>query len=130
MMNRVTLIGNLGKDPEVKKTQNSWVARMSVATTDGKDGANKETQWHTISLWGKLAERANVVFKKGDLVYLEGTLKYRQHEGKYYTEIATFHVSRILKSDQIAMARAQTQAPATEASSAADVLGLMDDVPF
>jgi single-strand DNA-binding protein len=122
-MNRVTLIGNLGRDPERKQTAKSWVAKLSVATSS-KQGEKAETQWHTVKLWGSIAEKAPDLFKKGDQVYLEGSLKYSQHEGKWYTEIHTFHVAKMLRSDQAAAPRApapaQAQPPAQE--SAEDIL--------
>lgn len=99
-LNKVILIGNLGADPEVRSTANSRVANLSVATSrqwKGQDGQMQEkTEWHRVVLWNsnysKLADIAEKYCKKGDKVYVEGSLEYRQwqdREGqtRYATEI-------------------------------------------
>lgn len=97
MLNRVTLIGNLGKDPEVRHLESgSSVGKFSVATNENyKDKAGEWqtiTEWHNIVCWRNLAERAERTLKKGSLVYVEGKLttrKWQDQEGndKYTTEI-------------------------------------------
>lgn len=82
MINRVILIGNLGKDPEIKHLENgSAVARFSLATREAyrdKDGNWQEiTEWHDIVVWRQLAERAVSSLKKGDTIYVEGKLTSR-----------------------------------------------------
>ena len=96
-LNKVTLIGNLGKDPENQKlTGDIAVSKFSLATTEifkDKDGqTSAKTEWHTIVLWRNLAELAAKYLQKGSLVYIEGKLKTRQFEDKegkvrYTTEI-------------------------------------------
>jgi single-strand DNA-binding protein len=97
-VNKVTLIGNLGKDPETRYLPDgSAVTNVSVATTDSwKDkqtGEKKEaTEWHRVTFYGKLAEIAGQYLKKGRPVYVEGKLKTRKwtdKEGRdnYTTEI-------------------------------------------
>lgn len=96
-LNKVTLIGNLGKDPENQKlTGDIAVAKFSLATTEifkNKDGqTSSKTEWHTVVLWRSLAELAAKYLQKGSLVYIEGKLKTRQFEDKegkihYTTEI-------------------------------------------
>lgn len=87
MVNRVTLVGRLGKDPETRYTSGGQaVANFSLATDETyKDRAGerqKRTEWHRIVMWGKLAEIAQQYLKKGSLVYLEGRIQSRQWEDK------------------------------------------------
>ena len=84
MINKVTLIGNLGGDPEVRHLENgAMVARFSLATNENykdKDGNwQKITEWHNIVVWRELAERAEKMLKKGHLVYVEGKISYRKY---------------------------------------------------
>jgi len=86
-VNKVILIGNLGKDPEVRFTKNGQaVASFSVATTEkwtNKDGEKEEkTEWHNVSAWGKLGEICGEYLSKGQQVYLEGRLQTREWEDK------------------------------------------------
>lgn len=86
-VNRVMLIGNLGKDPEMQFLEgNIGVAKFSLATTETyKDRSGKlisQTEWHTIVLWRGLAELAQKYLHKGSLVYIEGRLKTRSWEDK------------------------------------------------
>lgn len=86
MINKVTLIGNLGKDPEVRHLENgAMVASFSLATNENyrdKDGNwQKLTEWHNIVAWRELAERAERSLKKGSLVYVEGKISYRKYTG-------------------------------------------------
>jgi single-strand DNA-binding protein len=96
-VNRVMLIGNLGKDPDIQFLEgNIPVAKFSLATTESfKDRAGKtisQTEWHTIVLWRGLAELAQKFLHKGSMVYIEGRLKTRSWDDKdgqkkYATEI-------------------------------------------
>lgn len=96
-LNKVTLIGNLGKDPESQQLEgNLTVAKFTLATTeiftDQKGQSNTKTEWHNIVLWRSLAELAAKYLRKGSMVYIEGKLKTRQFEDKegkvrYTTEI-------------------------------------------
>src|SRR5947209_9821185 len=96
-VNRVMLIGNLGKDPDVQFLEgNIAVAKFPLATTETfKDRAGKlisQTEWHTVVLWRGLAELAQKYLHKGSLVYIEGRLKTRSwedkdHNKKFATEV-------------------------------------------
>lgn len=97
-VNKVILVGHLGKDPEVKKLESGIsVAKFSMATTESykdKNGNKVEnTEWHNIVVWRTLAEVAEKWLKKGQLIYLEGKLKTNVVEDKekgtkrYFTEI-------------------------------------------
>lgn len=90
MVNRVILIGNLGKEPEVRRLESgAVVAKFSVATNENfKDKSGewqKQTEWHDVVVWRSMAERAERDLKKGSMVYLEGKLvhrKWQDQEGK------------------------------------------------
>ncbi|QBG35781.1 single-stranded DNA-binding protein [Litorilituus sediminis] len=97
-VNKVILVGNLGKDPEVRFMPNGGaVANITVATSDSwKDkqtGEQKEkTEWHRVAIFGKLAEIAGEYLKKGSKVYIEGQLQTRkwqnqQGQDQYTTEV-------------------------------------------
>ncbi len=82
MINRVTLLGNLGKDPEIRRLENgAVVAKFSVATNENyrdKSGEWQQlTEWHDIVAWRSLAERAESTLKKGTMIYIEGKLTHR-----------------------------------------------------
>jgi single-strand DNA-binding protein len=97
-VNKVILLGNLGKDPEVKYTPSGTpVAKLTVATNDrykDKEGQWQDrTEWHNVVLWQRLAEIAGEYLKKGSKVYIEGKLQTRSWEDKqtnqkkYMTEV-------------------------------------------
>ena len=83
-LNKVLLIGRLGRDPELRATQSGQsVAKFSLATDETwtKDGEKQQrTEWHNVVIWGKLAEIANQYLKKGRLVYVEGKIQSREYE--------------------------------------------------
>ncbi|MBW2713404.1 MAG: single-stranded DNA-binding protein [Deltaproteobacteria bacterium] len=86
-INKVILIGNLGRDPELKYTQSGQaVCNFSIATTEkwkGKDGQMQEkTEWHRIVAWGKTGELCSQYLSKGRPVYIEGRLQTRDWEDK------------------------------------------------
>jgi single-strand DNA-binding protein len=97
-VNKVILIGNLGKDPEVKYTpQGTPVAKLTLATNERYKDKNGEwqdrTEWHNVVLWQRLAEIAGEYLKKGGKVYIEGRLQTRSWDDKqtnqkrYMTEV-------------------------------------------
>ncbi len=97
MLNKATLIGNLGADPDTRFTQDgTCVCNLRLATTEkfkNRNGEQQEkTEWHRVVLWGRLGEIANQYLKKGARVYIEGkieTRKWQDRDGndKYTTEI-------------------------------------------
>ena len=101
-INKVMLIGNLGKDPEIRYTNSgSAVANFSIATNESwkdKEGNRQErTEWHNIVAWGKLADFAQNYLKKGKSVYLEGRIQTRdwvdnQDVKHYKTEIVANNI--------------------------------------
>ena len=87
MLNKVILIGRLGKDPEVRYMPNSEaVCKFSVATSkswkDNNGQKQERTEWHNITMYRKLAEIAGQYLKKGSQVYLEGKIQSRKYQGK------------------------------------------------
>lgn len=98
MVNKVILVGNLGKDPEVRSTPSGQpVATFSLATNRqwrDKNGEKQEkTEWHNIKVWGKQAEIAGRYLTRGKTIYLEGRIETRSYDDKktgekrYFTEI-------------------------------------------
>ena len=96
-LNKVMVIGNVGREPEVRSTPGgSMVANFTVATTErykAKDGTyNETTEWHRIVMWKRLAEIAEQYIRKGSKVYIEGKLQTRSWDDKdgnkrYQTEV-------------------------------------------
>ena len=96
-LNKVILIGRLGRDPETRYMPNGdAVCNFSVATSESwkdQSGQKKErTEWHNITLYRKLAEIAAQYLKKGSLVYLEGKIQSRKYTGKDGIERTAFEI--------------------------------------
>ncbi len=134
-VNKVILIGHVGKDPEVRYLEGGVaVARFSIATTESyknKEG-NKidQTEWHNITAWRQLAETIEKYVKKGQLLYIEGKIRTRTvGEGenrKYYTDIIADQMQmlggkREEHSMHIESKAIESPMPATEPA---------DDLPF
>lgn len=98
-VNKVILIGNLGRDPELRYTQSGQaVANFSVATTErfgGRDGGDPQerTEWHRIVTWGKTAENCAQYLAKGRSVYIEGSLRTRDWEDREGNKRQTTEIS-------------------------------------
>jgi single-strand DNA-binding protein len=140
-VNKVILVGNLGRDPEVRYTKDGTaVANLNLATTetwnDGSGQRQERTEWHKVVAWGKLAEIAKEYLSKGKQVYIEGRLQTRSWEDKegvkrYTTEI---------KADQMVMlggrggdgTSRESGPPPSEASDLGreSFQATEDDVPF
>jgi len=98
MVNKVILVGRLGRDPELRYTQGGQpVANFTLATNErwtGKDGERQErTEWHRIVAWGKLAELCGEYLSKGRQVYLEGRLQTREWEDKEGNKRSTTEIN-------------------------------------
>jgi single-strand DNA-binding protein len=130
MVNRVVLIGNLGRDPELFQTQSGQaVARLSVATNEVwmKDGERqRRTEWHRVVVWGPQAERLATQLHKGSLVYVEGRLRTRAFTGADSTEQlrTEIHAQRVMSL------RSREQAAAASVGAEAGGFRSGDDVPF
>lgn len=110
MVNKVILIGNLGRDPEVRSTPSGQaVASFTLATNrrwrDKNGQKQEETEWHNIVVWGKQAEIAGQYLTKGKQIYLEGRLQTRSWEDrnsgekKYRTEIVCDNFQMLSRGD-------------------------------
>jgi single-strand DNA-binding protein len=96
-VNKVILVGNLGRDPEVRFTAGGKaVARFSVATSevwnDAEGTRQERTEWHNVVVWGKQGETCGQYLQKGRQVYVEGSIRTRQYDDKdgnkrYITEV-------------------------------------------
>lgn len=136
-INKVTLLGNVGKDPEVKTFSNGGtVAQFTMATTkkgyktkDGKEIPDR-TEWHNIVLQNGLAKVAEQYVKKGDKLYIEGELRTRSYDDNngvkhYITEVYVSEMEMLTpKKDGQATGQKQSSAP-TPPPPAPD-----DDLPF
>lgn len=137
-VNKVILIGNLGKDPEVRHLESGVaVANFSIATSesfkDRNTGEKKtQTDWHNIVMWRGLAEVAEKYLKKGSSVYIEGKLKTRSWDDKegntrYTTEVVADNMTMLGKaSDSNSGASNSPEAPASTSAFEDDT----DDLPF
>lgn len=124
MLNKATIIGRLGKDPETRYTgSGKAVASFSVATDETwKNNAGekqKKTSWHNITVWGKLAEICQQYLKKGAQVYIEGRLDYQTWEKdgvKHYKTVIVADQMKMLgsKGDSSSRQHEQADAPAEE----------------
>jgi single-strand DNA-binding protein len=98
MVNKVILIGNLGRDPELRRTASGMaVANFTMATTEtwnNKSGEREQqTEWHRIVCWGRLAERISEQLTKGRQVYVEGRLQTREWEDREGTKRRTTEIN-------------------------------------
>ncbi|GAB3876648.1 single-stranded DNA-binding protein [Hymenobacter segetis] len=118
-VNKVILVGNLGKDPEVRHLEGGVsVAHFTLATNDyykDKQGNRVErTEWHNISAWRGLADMADKFLKKGQQVYIEGKLRTRQYQDK---DQQTRYITEII-ADEISMLGGRPQGAAPAAGEA------------
>jgi single-strand DNA-binding protein len=129
MINKVILLGNLGKDPDTRFTSSGKaVTRFSLATSNTWTDANGEkqqaTEWHTVIVWGKQGEACGQYLEKGRQVYVEGTLRHRSYDNKegkeqHVTEIVAQKV-RFLGGGSNGKSSEPEPPPA----------GMEDDIPF
>ena len=124
-VNKVILIGNLGKDPEVRYLDNGVaVANISLATSENyknKQGERiTQTEWHDVVLWRGLAEVAEKYLKKGASVYVEGKLRTNKWVDK---DENTRYKTEVLADKLTMLGRSQNQQESTESTSE-------DDLPF
>ncbi len=140
-VNKVILLGNLGKDPEIRQLPSGQsVASFSLATTENytsKTGERvKQTEWHRISAFGKLAEIAGKYLHKGKQVYVEGKLRTRQWEDNNsqkhsMTEIIASTIQLLGQANAGGSGQDDFSDPMPEPQvNAAPAGGTDDDVPF
>jgi len=130
-VNKMTIIGNLGSEPEMRFTPSGRpVTSFRVATnwryTTQEGERREETEWFSVVCWGKLAEQCNQYLSKGRLVYVEGRLRLRSWEGqdgqtRYRNEIV---------ADRVKFLDRQPAAPAEKIEEPEDTEFSPDDIPF
>lgn len=145
MVNKVVLVGRLGKDPEVRRFDNNGaVCNFSLATDSSyKNKAGEwvnETEWHNIAIWRTyLVDSSEKFLKKGSLVYLEGKLATRSWDDqagvkKYTTEIVVDTLRRLEKSTDANGGNYSQQevasAPETQKTPSSTTEDVADDLPF
>ena len=140
-INKVILIGNLGRDPEIRYTTSGQaVANFTLATTEGrtsKDGDKQEyTEWHRIVAWGRLAEICGEYLSKGKMIYVEGSLRTRSWEDKEgKTRWTTEVIARNMQMLSPAGSRPDSPPDRSDRNSDDfelddDSFGSDDDIPF
>lgn len=145
-INKTTLIGNIGADPQIRYTAaGDAVATVSLATTeswkDAQGQKHERTEWHRLVLWRKLAEIAEQYLKKGGAIYIEGKLQTRKWQAedgidRYTTEIIVRELRMLdgRPDTQAAGAAKPAQAPASNQTAQTMPHGhtppFDDDIPF
>ena len=149
MINKVTLIGNLGKDPEVRHFEGgSMVAKFSVATNENYKDRNGDwqtkTEWHDVVCWGGLAQRVERNLKKGNLTYIDGKLTTRKWQDKdgndrYTTEVVANVVRSLERRESSSTAIPDSGFPSIEdrfeksskeSGAEVEAPSVDDDLPF
>jgi single-strand DNA-binding protein len=148
-VNKAIIVGNLGRDPEMRSTQSgSQVANFSIATsrqyTDSNGQKQEETEWHRIVAFGRLAEICGQYLRKGKQVYIEGRIQTRSWEDKetgqkrYTTEIVAEQMQMLGRagdapsgpSDDYGDSTSGSRQAASMAGGGAPAGGDDDDLPF
>lgn len=141
-VNKVILVGNLGRDPEIRTLESGVkVARFSIATTESYNDRNTgqrvdQTEWHNVVLWRGLAEIAEKYLRKGNQVYIEGKLQTRSYQDKdgitkYSTEIVGQNMNML--GGRPVSAEQSYETPNQTTTPPADTVDLpeeTDDLPF
>jgi len=132
-VNKVILLGYVGKDPEIKDFETGKVAKITIATTEkgyklksGKEVPDR-TEWHNIMLWGGLAETAEKYIKKGMQVYIEGKIQNRSWADK---EGITHYITEVVASDLQMLGKREDGAKAGNQSTSINTKVIDNDFPF
>lgn len=140
-VNKVMLIGNLGRDPEIRYTTSGQaVANFTLATTEkytNREGERQEnTEWHRIVAWGRLAEICGEYLTKGRMVYIEGSIRTRSWEDKegntrYTTEIVARNMQMLGgQGGRTDAPSSQDERMPADFDIEDDSFGSDDDIPF
>lgn len=139
-VNKVILVGRLGKDPEVRHLENgATVANFSIATSetykDRQTGERREqTEWHNVVLWRGLAEVAEKYVKKGDMIYVEGKLRTRSWEKdgvtRYTTEVVGDNMTMLGGGGGSSQGGGDYSPPTQESEPVDTGSDATDDLPF
>ena len=132
-VNKVILLGYVGKDPEMKEFESGKVAKMTIATTEkgyklksGKEIPDR-TEWHNIMLWGGLAEVAEKYINKGMQVYIEGKIQTRSWADK---EGITHYITEVVASDLQMLGKREEGARVVTTPTATNTKVIDNDLPF
>ena len=132
-VNKVILLGYVGKDPEMKEFESGKVAKITIATTEkgyklksGKDIPDR-TEWHNIMLWGGLAEVAEKYINKGQQVYIEGKIHTRSWADK---EGITHYITEVVASDLQMLGKREEGARVVTTPTATNTKVIDNDLPF
>jgi single-strand DNA-binding protein len=139
-LNKVQLIGNLGREVEIRYTPNGTpVAKVSLATNENFKNKKGEwvsrTEWHNLILWSRLAEIAGEFLKKGSKIYVEGRLATRTWDDRTHKGVKHY-MTEIVVSDLIMLDGKAKSSPAEEpeyqesASDGHAPIGMDEDIPF
>jgi single-strand DNA-binding protein len=137
-INKVILVGHLGKDPEIQNFEGgNMLAKFSLATTeaykDKSGNRNERTEWHSISVWGKQADTAGKFLKKGSLIYVEGRIRSREYADKDGNQRRAYDIvcdkfTMLDRKPEPAPAGGGPGQPATTETDADEPVA--DDLPF
>ena len=135
MLNKVILIGRLVRDPETRFMANGEaVCNFSVATSEkytDKNGQRQEaTEWHSVTMYRKLAEIAGQYLKQGSQVYIEGKIKSRKYTDKNGVERTAYEIIASEMKMLGGNSQATQEQPKRQQATAAPVESITDDVPF
>jgi single-strand DNA-binding protein len=126
MINKATIIGNLGADPDIKETESMVIANLSVATNEewkDKSGQKQErTEWHRVVFFGRTAEVCREYLRKGSTVFVEGRIQTDKYEKEGQTHYSTKIVGREMK--MLGGKASNTESNEPQES------GFDDDIPF
>lgn len=130
-VNSIHIVGRLGRDPELRQTANGKsVVNFTVATKNFRD----ETQWHRVVAWGKTADFAANYLTKGDLVYVQGEMQYREWEqnGQKRTsaEISASALQGLASKDRGSTGRTEAPTDYPEPGNQKGPDDGFDDIPF
>ena len=138
MVNKVILVGNVGREPQFKDGQ-TQVCNFSIATSrrwkDSNGQSQEETEWHNVVTFGRTAQFVNNYVTKGRALYVEGRLHTRKIQGKdgtdkFYTDIVAENVQLIGGRDQADRGEPARQKQPARSDYKNDASGLDEDIPF
>jgi len=136
MINKVILVGRLGKDPDVRSTPSGQtVTKFTIATdekfTDRSGERQERTEWHNVAAWGRLGEICGQYLRKGKLVYIEGSIRHdtyeKNGEKRHWTEIVAREMKMLDRGGEAGGGGGGYDAPS---QSSGDSGPDDDDVPF
>ncbi len=142
-VNKVILLGHLGKDPELRSFETTRVANFSLATSETRINRKTQekttyTEWHNIAVWGGQADVVEKYLKKGSQIYLEGQLRTRSWDGndgtkRYTTEVVVDNftmLGRPNREEEKTLPPTHDNTTSPSAKGGASELGTEDDLPF